>query len=327
MLTDSTSIVPATTTAPTGWIELHKLIEESEQFRRAARSERTWKAYRSDLRSFAGWADQHGVSALPATPETVVAYITTSASKYRPATIRRHLAAISVAHKLAGHESPTKHPVVNEVLKGIERTIGTSQTRKRALTVQEIRRISRKLPDTKRGARDRAILLLGVSGALRRSEIVGLDVNDIVFVEAGMVVTLRVSKSDQERAGVEIGVPYAAHELTCAVRVVKHWLEVASITEGPVFRGVDRGDRVSDDRLSANGVARLVKSACASIGLDVRKVGGHSLRASYATIGASAGVSPFSLAEGGRWKSLDVLQRYVRHANLVKDNPVSSFGF
>lgn len=319
--------VPAIITTCVNSVELQRLIEESEQFRRAARSERTWSAYRSDLRVFAAWADQHGVSALPATPEGVVAYLTTCASRYRPATIRRHLAAISVAHKLAGHESPTKHPVVTEVLKGIERTLGIAQSRKRALTVQELRQISKKLPNNRRGARDRAILLLGVSGALRRSEIVAFDVNDIAFVEDGMIVTLRVSKSDQERAGVEIGVPYAANEYTCCVRAVKRWLEVAGITDGPMFRGVDRGDRVSDQRLSAMGVVRLVKSACASIGLDVRKVSGHSLRASYATIGAAAGVSPFSLAEGGRWKSLNVLQRYVRSVNIIKDNPVASFGF
>jgi site-specific recombinase XerD len=171
-------------------------------------------------RSFEQWCTARGLASLPATPQTVAVYISDLPVTHKPATIGRHMAAIASAHKAHNYESPCsmRHGCVSAVWHGIRRTMGTAQTQKSPLLVPDLRKIADNLPDNLLGKRDRAVLLVGFAGAFRRSEIVGLDVEDVQFTSDGVVITLRRSKTDQTGAGRKVGLPYGSNpETPCAL--------------------------------------------------------------------------------------------------------------
>ncbi len=199
--------------------------ELAREYIAAAKSEATLKAYAADWADFMAWAEAVGFSFLPATPGTVAVYASTVAESLKTSTITRRLASISQAHQAAGHESPTSHPAVREVMKGIRRVKGAAQDAKAALVTEDIREMVETLPDNLKGARDRALLLLGFAGAFRRSELVGLDVADMEFVKEGVRVTIRRSKTDQEGEGRVVGIPFGSRIETCPVRSLEAWGE------------------------------------------------------------------------------------------------------
>ena len=222
------------------------LHDQAEQFVRAAKAPSTLRAYRSDWEHFQRWCQQHAVCPLPASPETVALYLTALAATHRPATMTRRLTAITKAHQIAGEPSPAtmQQPAVSETLKGIRRTLGTAQTTKAALLTADIRKMLEALPDTLAGCRDRALLLLGFAGGFRRSELAALDVEDVLATEDGLIVKLRRSKTDPEGQGRDVGIPYGSTAATCPVRALNAWKTAAGITEGALFRGVDRHGHV-----------------------------------------------------------------------------------
>jgi integrase len=174
---------------------------------------------------------------------------------------------------------------------------------------------------TRAAYRDRALLLLGFAAALRRSELVALDVEDLSFDPAkGVLLTIRRSKTDQERAGAQVAVPYArAGNDLCAVRALLAWLETAEIHRGPVFRQMRRGDTLTDQRLTDQSVALIVKRRAQAAGLLPEQVSGHSLRAGYATAAAAAGIEERKIANVTRHKNLPVLRGYIRRATAFDD--------
>jgi integrase len=176
------------------------------------------------------------------------------------------------------------------------------------------------------GRRDRALLLLGFAGALRRSELVNLDVADVTQGSDGLTVRLRRSKTDQEGAGRTIGIPYGSNPLTCPVRAWRAWLEVSSITEGAAFRPVDRHGNISTTRLSAQAVAFVLKRLATRAGLDAGEVAGHSLRAGLATSAAAVGVPERVIAEQTGHKGTAMLRRYIREGSLFRENAASAVG-
>jgi integrase len=176
------------------------------------------------------------------------------------------------------------------------------------------------------GCRDRALLLLGFAGALRRSELVGLDVADITEGTDGLTVLLRRSKTDQEGAGRTVGVPYGSNPVTCPVRAWRAWLEVSGIEEGPVFRSVDRHGRIGVTRLTAQAVALVLKRHAAGAGLDPGDVAGHSLRAGLATSAAEAGVPERVIAATTGHRGTAMLRRYIREGSLFRENAASAVG-
>jgi integrase len=210
------------------------------------------------------WCGVRSVSALPAEPHTVAAYLAELAHTDRPATIARKLAAIAVAHRDAGFDSPTSHGMVGRTLTGIRRQKGTAPNQKAALLVNDLRRILAPLTDSLLDVRDRAILLLGFGAALRRSELVGLHVDDLRFEEEGLVVTLRRSKTNPEGRTETIAVAYGSGPTTCPVRAVRRWLAAAGIDEGPVFRGLTPQGGLRDAALGDRMVAHVVKRRCGS---------------------------------------------------------------
>ena len=170
------------------------------------------------------------------------------------------------------------------------------------------------------------LLLLGFAGALRRSEMVSLDVADVTEGADGLTLHLRRSKTDQEGAGRTIGIPYGSCLVTCPVRAWRVWLELSSITEGPAFRPVDRHDRIAATRLSGQAVALVLKRLASRAGFDPREVAGHSLRAGLATSAAAAGVPERVIAEQTGHKGTAMLRRYIREGSLFRENAASAVG-
>lgn len=242
--------------------DLEALIEKTRNFMRGATSPATVRAYQTDFDDFVRFCREHRLASLPASPTTVALYISDRASVLANATITRRLTAITKAHQAFGSkDSPASshHFVVSETLKGIRRTIGTAQHGKDALVTSDIRRMTEHCPLGLRGARDRALLLVGFAGAFRRSELAALEVGDLKFTAEGLVIDLRRSKTDQEAKGREVGIPFGADELTCPVRSLKVWLGRAHIDCGPVFRSVGKSGRLSQLPLAPDSVARIIR--------------------------------------------------------------------
>ncbi len=313
-------IVATTALAVTAQAE----IEAARTFAMAEKSDATRRAYRSDFDIFVAWCSARGVDSLPASPETVQVFLASQAiGKAKASTLNRRVAAIRYAHVLAGFEPPTNSELVKAELRGIRRTIGAAPEQKDAATADRVVAMVALTPDTLAGKRDRALLLLGFAGACRLSEVVALTVADLIEAPGGMRVVIRRSKTDQEGTGQEIAIP-AGGKLR-AVEAVKAWLAAAGITEGPVFRSVNRGGRVLPDALTDRSVALIVKAYAERAGLDPTAYAGHSLRAGFLTSAAEAGANVFKMMEVSRHKSVDTLRGYVRRADLFKDHAGSAF--
>src|SRR3984885_10420711 len=224
--------------------DLEDLIQKANDLICAAKAPSTRKAYQSDFRIFESWCAAHGIASLPSAPQTIALYIASCVvARLAPATIARRLASISKAHQTAGFEdSPasTKHFVVGEVLKGARRTLGVAQKCKDPLLLNDICRLLAACPGNLLGLRDRALILIGFAGAFRRSELCAMSVSDLCFSASGLVINVPRSKADQEQAGEKVAIVFGEHKDTCPIKALRKWLSNAKVTDGPVFRGVDR---------------------------------------------------------------------------------------
>jgi integrase len=307
-------------------IPLADATDRARAYAAQAKSANTRRAYQSDWREFTAWCELHGITYLPATPATIVLYLTDQAERVKVSTLTRRIATISQAHQAAHFETPTRAAEVRAVMQGIRRAKGTAPSRKAPAVTALIRMMVDQLPQSVLGARDRALLLVGFAGALRRSELVSLDVADVTFTADGLVVTLRRSKTDQEGQGRTVGIPYGSNLTTCPVRALRAWLDAASITERPIFRPITRHSAIQTTRLSSYAVALVVKRAAKAAGLDAAQFGGHSLRAGLATAAASAGVSERAIMNQTGHKSVTVARRYIREGSLFRENAAASVG-
>jgi site-specific recombinase XerD len=285
---------------------------------KAEKAGSTRKAYGTDFRMFREWCEARGVSALPAAPETVAAYLAAHAGTSKASTLGRRVAAIRYAHKLAGLALPTDAEGVKATMRGIRRTYGSARVRKAPAVAGKMLGMVATAPEGFAGLRDRALLLIGFGGALRRSELVALDVADVAETETGLLVTIRGSKTDQERAGVTIAI--ARGDVACPARALREWLDAAGIEAGPIFRPIDKGGTVRASRLTCRSVANIVKAYAERAGFDARTFSGHSLRAGFLTSAAGKGASIFKMMDVSRHKSVDTLRGYVRDAELFKDH-------
>jgi integrase len=301
-------------------------LDQAREFARRSKAENTLRGYRTDWRDFCGWCEGHVVCPLPAAPEAVASYIAECAGRLKVGSIQRRFNAISEAHKAVGVESPTHVPIVANTLKGIRRTIGTAPEQKAPALTDDIRAMVDATDQGLIGARDRALVLLGFAGALRRSELVGLDVADCSFGKDGLTLTLRRSKTDQDAAGRKIGIPYGANPDTCPVRVLHEWIEQACIASGVLFRSINRHGRILTSRLAPIDVARVVKKLALRAGLDQVKYAGHSLRAGHATSAAIAGASERSIMNQTGHRSVQMVRRYIRDGSLFRENSAGKLG-
>ena len=302
--------------------------DKARAFAANANATNTIRAYESDWSQFTAWCEARGLPNMPATPATVALYIADLASTCKVATITRRLAAISKAHQAARVESPCalKHAEVKAVLSGIKRKLGVKQTGKAALLTNALRSLIAAIPDTLIGKRDAALLLLGFAGGFRRSELVALTVADIEFCDDGAKVTLIRSKTDQEGQGRVVAVPHGSNPQLCPVNALRNWLTAAGIADGSLFREVDRHGNVGQSALTGQVVGLVLKKHCAEIGLDVTTFGAHSLRAGMVTQAAINGASVSSIMKQTGHKSIAMIQRYTRDANLFRDNAAGRLG-
>lgn len=328
-----------------------ELLEQAQIFAERARAAATHRAYASDWADFAVWCEARHRAALPATPETIAAYISDLANQRRlkNTTIQRRLAAISQIHQLAGHPSPTKDGRVKEVWKGMRRS--PDRQRIREATAAELAILQRMVAtlEPPRGedpivsqrlqvirARDRALLLFGFTGGFRRSELVALDVEDISEDEHGLVALVRRSKNDPEGEGLEKVIPYGSSLATCPVRAWRAWLAVSQISSGPAFRGVDRHGRVGtartgrpgqpDGRLTSDAVSRIIKRCARQAGYDPERFSGHSLRAGFVTTAAERGATEAEIMEQTGHKTERMVRRYIRRGTRWSNPAAAKLG-
>jgi integrase len=294
-------------------VQLISSGENFDKYLHAALSNNSRRAYQADLQHFIAWG-----GSVPASPETVCKYLAANVGMLAPATLNRRIVAIGRAHTSQGLASPTKTDLVKATLRGIRRTVGTAQRQVAPAVKEHLIAMVDGLEGIK-GIRDRALLLIGFAAALRRSELVAINCTDIEWVDQGMVVHIRRSKTDQEGQGRKVAIPYA-RGATCPVQSLKAWLSISGITHGPIFRPVTRHGSIMPVALSTQAVAVIVKQRAKAIGLDSSKYSGHSLRAGLVTSAAQAGVSSWKIRQQTGHKSDAMLQRYIRDSQIFIDN-------
>lgn len=319
-----TDLIP-TDAAPVAPAE--ELGDVAREYASHSKSESTVRNYRSAWSEFTSWCQVNGRGAKPAAPATVADYLSALAERgAKASTINLKRCAIGFAHRSANLADPTATELVRAVVAGIVRKIGTRPNQKAPLTTEDLRPALAAilaLPDSRRGARDRAVLLLGFACALRRSELVALDVADLNLTADEVRVRILKSKTDQAGAGAEIVVPAVGGEL-CPVAAVRAWLEASGINSGPLFRRVSRHDTVGRSRLSPQSVALIVKASARAAGLDWRRLSAHSLRAGFATSAELAGVSQLDGMAVTRHKSVAVYAGYVRAAGRQQARAIAA---
>jgi integrase len=318
----------------------------------SARTANTVRGYDADWRHFASWCARRKIAPLPADPRQVARYLTelvdgtrapTGQWIERPrrvTTLERRLAAIRQRHRTAGLPFDAVDPVLHDTWLGIRRQHSAPPRAKEPTVTELVRALVTILPATLLGLRDRALLLLGFAGAFRRSELVGIDVADCAEHADGIVVTLRAPPSNAESRVEEVGIPRGMHGETCPVHALTDWLSAADITDGPVFRPVTRYGSIGAERLSASAVALVIKRAVHEAqsvaraadneplaeSLEPSRYAGHSLRAGFIISAAAAGVSERDIMRHTRHKRADKLQRYMRHATILRHNAATKVG-
>jgi integrase len=299
---------------PGSAVNCTELPDTVARYVRASLADNTRRAYLSDLAHFESWGGR-----IPASPETVARYLAAHAGTLRIATLVRRIASISKAHHARGVPNPTCSELVRTTLRGIKRTRRCAQRQAKPLLREDLFLLLDAMGDCPKDIRDRALLLIGFAGALRRSELVLLDVTDVAHVRRGIILQLRHSKTDQDGRGDQIAIPYGRSRC-CAVLALDAWLAASGITEGAIFRPVDRHGRVHQSRLSGEAVSLVVRERVAAARLDPTGFSGHSLRAGFATSAAQAGVQAWRIKAQTRHASDAMLARYIREGDLFSDN-------
>jgi len=242
-------------------------------------------------------------------------------------TLKRRLVSIGVIHKLKGYYLDTKHPSIIENIIGIKRRKGSIQRGKKPLLISNLKQIINVIDEQKKEEikklRDRSIILIGFSGGFRRNEIVSLDYEDLDFVEEGLKINLRRSKTDQFGEGSVKGVPYFEYSQYCPVLSLKKWVEKSNIDSGPLFRRFSKGSKLTENRLTDQTVALLIKKYLDLAGIESKNYSGHSLRSGFATSAAESGAGERSIMAMTGHKSTEMVRRYIKEANLFKNNALN----
>ena len=312
--------------------DIKVLKEETLKNLKNSKAANTVRAYKSDFQDFGLFCVKNGFKNLPSDPKIVSLYLTYLSSKdAKISTIKRRLVSIGVIHKIKGHYLDTKHPIIIENLMGIKRRKGTIQKGKKPLLINDLKQIidvinKEKEPDIKK-LRNKTLLLIGFSGGFRRNEIVSLDIGDIEFVFEGVKITLKKSKTDQFGEGMVKGIPHFENSLYCPVTSLKRWILTAKLKKGPVFLKFTKGSKLSDKRLTDQSVALIIKDYLLKAGIDNKNYSGHSLRSGFATSAASAGAEERSIMAMTGHKSSDMVRRYIKEANLFKNNALNKIKF
>ena len=293
-----------------------------------SKANNTVRAYQSDYNDFRLFCAQNGFKSLPSEPKIVSLYLTYLSTKnIKISTLKRRLVSIGVIHKLKGHYLDMKHPLIVENLMGIKRRKGSIQKGKKPLLINSLKKIidviDNKENENIKKLRDRSIILIGFSGGFRRNEIVSLDYEDLDFVEEGLKISVKKSKTDQFGEGSVKGLPYFDNSQYCPVVSIRKWIEISKINSGPLFRRFTKGSKLSDNRLSDQTVALLIKYYLTIAGIESRNYSGHSLRSGFATSAAESGAEERSIMAMTGHKSTEMVRRYIKEANLFKNNALN----
>jgi len=290
-------------------------------FSARSRAANTRRAYRTAFADYSAWCADLDVPPLSPDPVQVGMYLAGLPERALTlSTIRLRATAIAAAHRASGHSLDLRHPAIASVISGIARTLGRRQRQVSPVLASELIAILEALPSSPAGARDRALLLIGFGGALRRSELVALDLADLAEAETGIKVLVRFSKSDQEGRGEEVGISRGGTPELCPVTALERWLDHRGRAHGPLFQRILKGGHIRAVRLCDRSIARIVKSAVAGAGLDPARYSGHSLRAGLATSAAIAGADLTHIMNQTRHRSAEVARRYVRDADIWRNN-------
>src|SRR6056300_1675006 len=308
--------------------DLKALQEETLLNLKSSKAINTIRAYKSDFRDFEFFCVKNGFKSIPTDPKIVSLYLThLSTKEVKMSTLKRRLVSIGVIHKLKGHYLDTKHPIIIENIMGIKRRKGSIQIAKKPILINSLKQIINVIDKQKREEikkfRDRSIILIGFSGGFRRNEIVSLDYDDLDFVPEGLKINIKRSKTDQFGEGFTKALPYFDSSQYCPVVSLKNLLDLSKINSGPVFRRFIKGSKLSENRLTDQTVALLIKEYLNLAGIDSKNFSGHSLRSGFATSAAESGVEERNIMAMTGHKSTEMVRRYIKDANLFKNNALN----
>ncbi len=307
--------------------DLKLLHEATLNNLKSSKANNTLRAYKSDFKDFGVFCTKHGLNSLPTEPKIVSLYLTHLSKTSKISTLRRRLVSISMVHKLKGYYLDTKHPIIVENLMGIKRLRGSIQKGKKPILINHLKLIinvinEQKFHDIKK-LRDKSIILIGFGGGFRRSELISIDYEDIEFVPEGVKIIIKRSKTDQFGEGMIKGLPYFRNELYCPVINLKKWLEISQIKSGPIFRRFSKGLTMTQKRLTDQSVVLLMKEYLNLAGIENKNYAGHSLRSGFATVAAESGADERSIMSMTGHKTTQMVRRYIREANIFKNNALN----
>ncbi len=279
-----------------------------------SKAHNTLRAYQADYKDFNYFCQKNGFNSMPSDPKIVGLYLTHLSSFCKFSTLKRRLASIKVIHRLKGHYIDTKHPIIAENLMGIKRKMGVRQTSKKPLLINDLKLIINLINEDQneyKKHQNRALLLIGFAGGFRRSELVSIQHEDIDFVNEGVKIFVRRSKTDQTGLGMTKAIPYFENKIYCPVESLKKWITHAKINNGKIFN------------ISDKTVALTIKKYALLAGLDKTKYAGHSLRSGFATSTAEIGADERSIMAMTGHKTTQMVRRYIQEANLFKNNALN----
>ena len=307
--------------------DLKKLHEDTLNNLRSSKANNTLRAYKSDFKHFGLFCAKHGFNSMPTEPKVVSLYLTHLSANSKISTLRRRLVSIGIVHKLKGFYLDTKHPIIIENFMGIKRKKGSIQIGKKPILINHLKQIINVIDDQKiekiKKLRNRTLVLVGFGGGFRRTELISIDYEDLDFVDEGVKITLRRSKTDQFGKGLVKGLPYFTNDQYCPVTSLKNWINLSKIKTGPIFRRFAKGPIITNNRLTDQSVVLIIKDSLKLAGIENKNFSGHSLRSGFATVAAESGADERSIMAMTGHKTTEMVRRYIRQANLFKDNALS----
>ena len=307
--------------------DIKKLHEETLENLKSSKANNTLRAYKSDFKDFGAFCVKHGFNSMPTEPKVVSLYLTHLSANSKISTLRRRLVSISVVHKLKGHYLDTKHPIIIENLMGIKRKKGSIQTGKKPILINHLKQIINVIDEQKiakiKKLRNRTLILIGFGGGFRRTELISIDYEDLDFVEEGVKITLKRSKTDQFGEGLMKGLPYFTNEKYCPVTSLKNWINLSKIKTGAIFRRFSKGSALTANRLTDQSVVLIIKDCLKLAGIENQNFSGHSLRSGFATVAAESGADERSIMAMTGHKTTQMVRRYIKEANIFKNNALN----
>ena len=279
-----------------------------------SKAQNTLRAYQADFKDFSSFCVKNGLNSLPTEPKIIALYLTHLSSYSKFSTLKRRIASIKVVHRLKGHYIDTKHPIITENIMGIKRKLGVKQTSKKPILINDLKKIINVIDEEKNEFKkylNKALILIGFAGGFRRSELVSIEYEDLDFVAEGLKITVTKSKTDQTGIGLTKAIPYFENKTYCPVISLKKWIEYSNIKTGKIFK-------VSDKT-----VALTIKKYASMSGLDNSSYAGHSLRSGFATSAAEIGADERSIMAMTGHKTTQMVRRYIRDANIFKNNALN----